>query len=346
MVAPPVISLPILGDTESRPNFARGPRDLSALKLLRISVTDRCNLRCVYCMPEEGMDFGDRDDQLSPAEFEAVARAAVGLGVRHLKLTGGEPTIRRDILDIVERLAGLGADDLSLTTNALHLPRLAVPLRRAGIDRVTISVDSLQPDRYREITGGGRLELLLKGLDAAGSHFSSVKLNVVVIRGMNDEEVADLAALTLDRPWTVRFIEYMPLGDSAVSRRFPEAALVSSEEVISRISAVHGPLEPVERSSEVGVGPAEVFRLPGSQGRVGFIHAMSQPFCETCNRLRLTASGELRACLFDGGGVSLIDALRPQPDEAALRKAFASCIAMKPVVHAGRGNRAMSQLGG
>lgn len=292
------------------------------------------------------MDFGDRDEQLASADFEAVARVAVGLGVRHLKLTGGEPTVRKDILDIVERLAGLGADDLSLTTNALHLPRLAGPLHRAGVDRVTISVDSLRPDRYREITGGGRLDLLLRGLDAAEHHFSSVKLNVVVIRGMNDGEVADLAGLTLDRPWTVRFIEYMPLGDSAVSRRYPEAALVSSAEVIRRISAVHGALEPVDRSTEVGVGPAEVFRLPGARGRVGFIHAMSQPFCETCNRLRLTASGELRACLFDGGEVSLVDALRPEPDEESLRKAFATCISMKPDVHSARGNRAMSQLGG
>ncbi|MCH2162209.1 MAG: GTP 3',8-cyclase MoaA [Phycisphaerales bacterium] len=346
MVAPRVIPLPVLGSTSARPVFARGPRDLASLKLLRISVTDRCNLRCVYCMPEEGVAFGAREQHLSPAEIEAVARTAVDLGVRHLKLTGGEPTIRRDILEIVERLASLGAEDLSLTTNALQLPRLAAPLRAAGVDRVTISVDSLRPERYREITGGGRLDLLQRGLDAAATHFPNVKINAVVIRGMNDDEVAELAALTLAHDWTVRFIEYMPLGDSTLLRTSPEAALVTAGEMVRSIEAMHGPLEPVARATEAGVGPAEVFRLQGAQGRVGFIHAMSRPFCETCNRLRLTAEGELRACLFDGGEVSLLDALRPVADPDRLRNAFVTCLAMKPEVHGRRGMRAMSQLGG
>ena len=346
MVAPKVIPLPVLGPAAVRPAFARGPRDLESLKLLRISVTDRCNLRCLYCMPEEGLDFDDRQDHLTPEEFEAVARVAVDLGVRHLKLTGGEPTIRRDILDIVERLAGLGVEDLSLTTNALQLPRLAAPLRAAGVDRLTISVDSLQPERYQRITGGGRFDLLRRGLDAATEHFNRIKLNVVVIRGVNDDEVADFAGLTHANDWTVRFIEYMPLGDSTIVRSSSKAPLFTAEEMVHAIESVHGRLAPVARDSEAGVGPAEIFRLPGAIGRVGFIHAMSRPFCDTCNRLRLTAKGELRACLFDGGEVSLMDALRPTPDATRLRRAFGTCIAMKPEVHGAVGTRAMSQLGG
>jgi cyclic pyranopterin phosphate synthase len=296
-------------------------------------------------MPEEGMDFQDRSEQLKPSEIEAVAATAVELGVRHLKLTGGEPTVRRDLLEIVERLAKLEIDDLSLTTNGLQLPRLAEPLRQAGVDRVTISVDSLKPERYRHITRGGSFDVFHRGLEAADSHFETVKLNVVVLRGVNDDEVADFAALTYDHDWTVRFIEYMPLGEIDLAEQPIENTVVTSDQIAAQISAVHGPLTKVERTKEAGVGPAEVYSLAGARGRIGFIHAMSRPFCESCNRLRLTARGELRSCLFDGGEISLLDALRPI-DPSSLRMAFAECLAMKPLVHSGRGNRAMSQLGG
>lgn len=346
MVAPHSIQLPVLADGNVRPSYAQGPRDLASLRMLRLSVTDRCNLRCAYCMPEEGVEFEDRKLHLSPAEFEAVARVAAGIGVRHFKLTGGEPTIRRDILEIVERLAALGGEDLSMTTNGLKLVRMGDALRMAGLDRVTVSLDSLQPGRYRSITGGGRLDLALAGLDHATRVFDHVKVNVVVMRGVNDDEVAAFAALTLTQPWTIRFIEYMPLGDSAICRASPLETMVSMEETVSRIAAVHGPLQTVDRSDEVGVGPADVFKLDGAIGRVGFIHAMSSPFCATCNRLRLTARGELRSCLFDGGEVPLIDLLRPRPDVAALERAFAACVVLKPDVHSARGDRAMSQIGG
>ncbi|MCA9290793.1 MAG: GTP 3',8-cyclase MoaA [Phycisphaerales bacterium] len=343
------VALPILDTAPQRPVFAQGPRDLASVRLLRISVTDRCNLRCIYCMPEGGVEFSDKDELLQPADFEAIARVAVGFGVTHLKLTGGEPTIRRDIIDIAERLAALRPEDLSLTTNGLQLPRLAGPLRDAGVDRLTLSIDSLRPDRYERITGGGRLDLFWRGVDAAtDAGFERLKFNVVVINGVNDDEVADFAALTRDHPWTVRFIEYMPLGESQLVRpgADPSAAIVDNAVIHRRIEAVHGPLAPVERATEVGVGPANVFRLPDARGRVGFISAMSAPFCATCNRLRLTATGELRSCLFDGGEVSMLPTLRPAPDPEFIARRFAECVVLKPDTHSFRGNRAMSQLGG
>ena len=342
------LALPILENAPQRPTYAQGPRSLSSVKLLRISVTDRCNLRCVYCMPADGVEFHEKDDLLGPADFEAVARAAMRIGVTHLKITGGEPTIRRDILDIAGRLAALAPEDLSMTTNGMQLQRLARPLRQAGVMRLTVSCDSLREDRFQRITSGGRLEQFWRGIDAAiDAGFEKLKINVVVMAGINDEEVADFAALTLQRPWTVRFIEYMPLGDSVMTLGGrAEDHIVANDMVKGCIEDRFGPLTPVNRDQEPGVGPASVFRIDGAKGRLGFISAMSRPFCERCNRLRLTAMGELRSCLFDGGEVSVIPALRPVPDDDAIIDLLARCVALKPEVHSSRGNRAMSQLGG
>ena len=340
------MSLPVLDTGPVRPNYARGPRSLEQLKMLRISVTDRCNLRCVYCMPEDGMIFDDRADHLSPEAIEEVVKVAIDLGVTHIKLTGGEPTIRKDLTEIVERISNLGIHDLSMTTNGLQLPRLAPALRDAGLQRVTISLDSLCKDRYRAITRGGNIEKLWQGVHAAEEYFSRLKFNVVVIRGMNEDEVENFAALTIEHDWTIRFIEYMPLGDSAFTAQGVSDPLVTAVETKERIQRSLGTLIPENRRQEAGVGPAEVFSLPDAKGRIGFIHAMSQPFCEQCNRLRLTARGELRSCLFDGGEIELAHALVPQPNPAAIHDAFAACILMKPEVHSQRGNRAMSQLGG
>jgi cyclic pyranopterin phosphate synthase len=300
-------------------------------------------------MPEEGVSFYQKADLLGPADLEAVASVALGLGVSHLKITGGEPTIRTDIIEIASRLAALEPRDLSLTTNGLHLHRLALPLRAAGVHRLTLSLDSLRPDRYQRITGGGRLDLFWQGVDAAiGAGFTALKINVVVMRGVNDDEVAALAAMSIEHPWTVRFIEYMPLGDSRLTAPGvdPDDAIVDNQVVRQRIEEAHGPLAPVERRLEAGVGPASVFHLPGARGRIGFISAMSRPFCETCNRLRLTSRGELRSCLFDGGEVDLLPALRPRRDREQLARLFGECVVLKPQVHSSRGNRAMSQLGG
>jgi cyclic pyranopterin phosphate synthase len=353
---PATLALPVLDTQPIRPDFARGPRSLQAVQLLRISVTDRCNLRCVYCMPEEGVGFSHQDDLLSARDFVAVAQAAAEVGVKHFKITGGEPTVRSDVLSIVKGIAALAPGDLSMTTNGLTLHRQATALRDAGLHRLTVSWDSMRPDRLARITGyrgpaveqTGRhlLDQLRRGLDAAvAAGFHRLKLNVVVMGGINDDEVTDFARLTLDHPWTVRFIEYMPLGNS----RLVDAAslyMVDNDQILARIGADLGDPEPVSRKEEVGVGPADVYRLPGAPGRIGFISAMSRPFCETCNRLRLTARGELRACLFDGGEVDLMPALRPTVDRRRITSLMANCVALKPETHSMRGNRAMSQLGG
>ncbi len=351
-MAPMILPLPILGTEPVRPSFAQGPRSLSAVKLLRISVTDRCNVRCLYCMPEEGVGFAPKRQLLSPQEFVAVARSAAAVGVDHFKITGGEPTVRSDLLAIAAGLAALNPGDLSLTTNGLRLAHLAHDLRHAGIDRLTISWDSMHPDRLARITRGGattiedgrqRLDALHRGIDAAmDAGFERLKFNVVVIGGINDDEVAQFARLTLDHPWTVRFIEYMPLGDSSLTSD-AELYTVDNAIVRTQIEQELGELAPIVRATESGVGPAQVFSLPGARGRVGFISAMSQPFCETCNRLRLTATGELRSCLFDGGEVDVRFAL---DDQQRVIELMRHCVAMKPDVHTGHGNRAMSQIGG
>ncbi|MEX0776944.1 MAG: GTP 3',8-cyclase MoaA [Phycisphaeraceae bacterium] len=344
------VALPIFDTQPQRPAFAQGPRSLAAVKLLRISVTDRCNLRCVYCMPEEGVTFEPQDDLLSADQLIAVAAAARQAGVTHFKITGGEPTIRPDVVDIVRGIAALDPVDLSMTTNGMLLDRLAPALRDAGLDRLTISWDSMQPARFSRIVGGrmgsDALDRLRRGIDAAvDAGFVRLKINVVVMAGINDDEVANFARLTLARPWTVRFIEYMPLGES---RLLDEAAerLVDNAVIRRCIAAELGELVPVSRGSEAGVGPAEVYCLAGAAGRLGFISAMSRPFCETCNRLRLTATGELRSCLFDGGEVSVLPALDPSPRLGELIDMMRRCVSLKPEVHSQHGNRAMSQLGG
>ncbi len=359
------LALPILDIAPQRPAFAQGPRSLAAVKLLRISVTDRCNLRCVYCMPADGVAFEDRDDLLEAADFIAVARAARSVGVDHFKVTGGEPTVRADVVGIVAGLAALKPRDLSLTTNGLLLERLAQPLRDAGLDRITLSWDSMIPARFEQITRGdkvrgagseaasgvgdgshGSYARFQRGLEAAlSAGFDHLKINVVVMGGINDDEVAHFARLTLDHPWTIRFIEYMPLGDSVLTEE-PAGHQVDNAIVRERIEDELGPLSAVERDSEAGVGPASVFTLARAKGRIGFISAMSQPFCETCNRLRLTSTGELRSCLFDGGEVSVLPALRPRIDERRIIDMMRQCVAMKPNTHSERGNRAMSQMGG
>lgn len=343
-----MISLPVLDTSPQRPVYAQGPRHLSSVRLLRISVTDRCNLRCIYCMPDEGVEWmAPQKDLLTADDIEAVVSAAVHIGIRHVKLTGGEPTIRSDIVEIAQRLTRLGIGDLSLTTNALRLDRLARPLRLAGVDRLTVSCDSLRADRYETITHGGDIEQFWRGVRAAHEvGFTRLKVNVVVMRGINDDEVADFALLATEYPWSIRFIEYMPLGDSVLTGIDPNQPTIGNEEIKERIAERVGPLTSVERHREVGVGPASVFTFEGARGRVGFISAMSQPFCETCNRLRLTAIGQLRSCLFDGGEVDLIPALRPTPDPEHIVRLFGECVALRPETHSHRGNRAMSQIGG
>lgn len=344
MAARLAIPLPVLDDGPQRPVHAQGPRSLSAVRMLRISLTDRCNLRCRYCMPEEGVSFVPKEHLLDVDSIVEIAGVAHGFGVRHFKLTGGEPTLRSDLSEVVKGLRALPGVDISMTTNGIHLPRLVRPLHDAGLNRLTISIDSLRPDRYREITGGGRLERVIEGFEAAASVFGPPKLNVVAMRGVNDDEFLDFARFAIRHDSTVRFIEFMPLGESTLADVDPSTVLVTAEEMIEVLSVTLGRLEPLEFGADPGVGPARLFACPGGRGRIGFIHAMSRPFCETCNRLRLTATGTLRSCLFDGGEVELAPLLGS--GDEVIRDAFARCTAFKPEVHRGRGERAMSSIGG
>ena len=370
----PVIELP--SRATPRAGADTGPRSIGAVRMLRISLTDRCNFRCVYCMPAGGVEWLPGRDLLSDAEILDVVRAAAREhGVRRFKLTGGEPTLRPGLVELVRALrAGGDVDDLSLTTNGALLEKLAAPLRDAGLDRVTVSIDSLRHDRFRQITRSGDLDAVLRGLDrAAAAGFHAVKVNCVVMRGVNDDEVVDFARLTLSRRVTVRFIEYMPLGDAAVlsagaaapapddSETGPAGGcgaqdrgdvFVDEGEIRRAVEGHLGPLVPVDRTLETGVGPAVVYRLGRGHppGRVGFISAMSAPFCSTCNRLRLTATGVLRSCLFEGGEVDLKPILRGTADagrrQRLLGRAMVDCVRLKPEVHGQRGSEQMSRIGG
>jgi GTP 3',8-cyclase len=391
--------LPLL---ETRPTtpapaaaFDTGPRSIAAVRVLRISVTDRCNFRCVYCMPEEGVRWLPREDILTFEEIGDVVRAAIQVhGIRRFKLTGGEPTVRHGIVDLVRMLRGIeGIEDLSLTTNGMLMEDLAGPLKESGLDRVTVSIDSLRPQRFHRITRTGDLAAVMRGLDRCEDvGLRHLKVNCVTMRGTNDDEFADFARLTRGRALTVRFIEYMPLGDAALlhgvsgSPMSPpedkkhglvahatgtiddseigpaggcgaqdrgQDAFISEIEVRKKIEAELGPLVPVDRASEAGVGPAVPYRLArGSpRGRIGFISAMSAPFCATCNRLRLTATGVLRSCLFEGGEVDVRPVLRQPSPRAesrrdALAQAMTDCVRLKPEVHSYHGNEQMSRIGG
>src|SRR5687768_3748016 len=292
----PLLQLP--SPTQPASHFDTGPRSIGAVKVLRISVTDRCNFRCVYCMPEDGVRWLPKDDILSFEEIADVVRAAIEVhGIRRFKLTGGEPTIRHNIVELVHLLRRIdGIEDLSLTTNGMLLEDLAGPLHRAGLDRVTVSIDSLRPDRFKRITRTGDLATVLRGLDRCEEvGLGGLKVNCVTMRGTNDDEFADFARLSIDRALTVRFIEYMPLGDAALMHttttphRVDESeigpaggcgaqdrgqdAFIAEPEVRDAIERELGPLVPVERLTEPGVGPANVYRLAQGNplGRIGFI---------------------------------------------------------------------------
>jgi GTP 3',8-cyclase len=370
----PGLRLEVLPARPQPPHFDSGPRSIGAVRMLRISVTDRCNFRCLYCMPADGVPWLPREDILSFEEIEQVVRASIELhGIRRFKLTGGEPTVRHGIVDLVSRLSRIdGVDDLSMTTNGMLLTDLARPLKQAGLDRITISLDSLQPERFRRITRTGDLDAVLRGLNVVeDAGFTGTKINCVAMRGTNDDEAADFAKLSIHRPLTVRFIEYMPLGDAEILRAAPKRAVaqeergpaggcgaqdrgdafISEQEIRDRIESALGPLVPADRSTEPGVGPANVYQASGTpRGRIGFISAMSHPFCSDCNRLRLTASGVLRSCLFEGGEVDvrhvLRDASNTDDRPKRIADAMEQCVRLKPEVHSGRGREQMSRIGG
>ena len=318
------------------------------IEYLRISVTDKCNLRCVYCMPEEGLPWLRRAELLSYEEIGKVVRTMAGLGLRRVRITGGEPLVRRDLPALVRILRGVpGIDDIALSTNAVLLAEHAEALRSAGLDRVNVSLDSLIPERIDAISRRpGSARAILDGIGAAErAGFFPIKINCVVMRGRNDDEVEAFAAITRERPWHVRFIEVMPTGDNlGVSRD----EYVSSGETLGRVERI-GDLHPVQGPH--GNGPASYYAFDGAAGTVGVISPMSHNYCGTCNRMRLTADGQLRPCLFGDLHTGLREPLRRGE---ALEPLIRHTLRIKPERHwlvpgsdeGSGGLRALSQVGG
>lgn len=314
---------------------------------LRISLTDRCNFRCLYCMPATGMVFQPRDEILTDEELLRVVHLCTKLGFRKLRLTGGEPTIRPHLVELVREMKRLpGVDEISMTTNGLLLGRMADDLRAAGLDRVNVSIDTLDPVKFKMMTRGGRLDLVLQGIEAAAqAGMAPIKLNAVVVRGHNDHEVADLAALTIDRDWEVRFLEIMPMEGVGVVY---DEGLVTSEETQSELEKHFGTLVAVDTDPS---DPARLWRIPGARGKVGFISPISAPFCASCNRVRLTADGKLRLCLLRNDEVDFREPLRAGATDEQLEELLLGGIWRKPWGHGvaegdRQTGRGMSQIGG
>ena len=319
--------------------FGRVHRDL------RISVTDRCNFRCGYCMPAEGLRWLPRDDLLTFEEIERVARLLVErYGVGGIRLTGGEPTVRAQLPVLVGMLARLGVD-LALTTNGVSLPLLAGDLRSAGLGRINVSCDSLRPDRFAEITRRPELDRVLAGIDAAvAAGFDPVKVNCVVMRGVNDDEIGDFVAYGRDRGVEVRFIEFMPLDADGA---WTSETVVPTEEILARIDEVC-PVEPVGRTS----APATRYRFRDGRGSVGIVASVSDSFCSSCDRVRLTADGQFRNCLFATTETDLRALLRSGAGDDEIAAAVEASVSSKWAghqinqVHFIRPRRSMSQIGG
>ncbi len=314
---------------------------------LRISLTDRCNFRCLYCMPASGMQFQPRDEILTDHELIRLVGIFAGQGVTKIRLTGGEPTIRPHLTDLIRAFKSFpGIREMAMTTNALLLANKAQDYKDAGLDRVNVSIDTLDPARFRFMTRGGRLDLVWQGIEAADRvGLGPIKLNSVVVRDHNQNDVLELARLTLTRPWQVRFLEIMPMEGVGM---IYEEGLVTSAETLSDLESEFGPLEQLpSRDSD----PARVWRIPGAAGTIGFISPMSEPFCETCNRVRLTADGNLRLCLLHGDEVNLRDPMRQGASDTELADLIRQGVWAKPWGHAAweehiRTIRGMSQIGG
>lgn len=302
------------------------------INYMRISVTDRCNLRCVYCMPLTGVKLGPHSEYLTYEELLRVVKAAVSLGIDRIRVTGGEPLVRKGIVSFLSQLKPLGVTDLALSTNGLLFPKMARDLKAAGVDRLNLSLDTLRQDRFTRIARleGGPAQVLEAMETALALGMEPVKLNMVVIRGWNDDEIADMARLTLDRPVHVRYIEVMPFSEAY---QFTWENLVPAAEMRERLMDAFGDLEPV-REGVKGNGPARYWRLPGAKGTVGFISAVTECFCADCNRIRLSADGKINPCLGHIHEVDLKPVIRdPGKTDEDLKNALADAILKKPREH-------------
>ncbi|HMK50218.1 MAG TPA: GTP 3',8-cyclase MoaA [Thermodesulfovibrionales bacterium] len=295
---------------------------------MRVSITDRCNLRCIYCMPPEGLRPIRHKEILRYEEILRVARVAVKVGVRRIRITGGEPLVRRDVSHLIAQLSAIeDLQDLSLTTNGILLEDHAEELARAGLSRVNVSLDSLRPERYREITRGGDLGAVLRGIDAARkAGLEPIKINMVPVRGINDDEIADFSRLTLELPYQIRFIEFMPFGSREL---WSPERFISSDEMRSLVEKI-APLQPAGHDRE---GPARYFKLEGAAGMLGFISPLSNHFCAECSRLRLTADGKLRPCLFSETEIDLKPALRSGAGDSEIERMIKLSAEIKPKGH-------------
>jgi len=314
---------------------------------LRISLTDHCNLRCVYCMPED-MTFRPNAEMLQDDEILLLVRLFADLGFDKIRLTGGEPTVRNHIVDLVRDIAAVpGIRSLSMTTNGVLLGKLAQPLKNAGLQRVNISLDTLDSARFKAITRWGSFDQVWEGIQASeAAGLTPVKLNAVVVRGFNDQDIASMAALTLNHPWQVRFIEMMPFGGAT---ELQTHQVVTAEEMRSRIQKELGPLTPGNGGKLDG--EAQIFHLPNARGELGFISSVTAPFCTGCSRVRLTSDGKLRLCLLRDNEVDLLTPLRKGATLAELRNLVIDGIWAKPWGHGlAEGkfatNRVMSEIGG
>jgi GTP 3',8-cyclase len=318
------------------------------INYLRLSITDRCNLRCIYCMPEEGFGFIPHDEILTYEEMLHIVRLCALQGIRKVRLTGGEPLVRKGIISFIERLHRIdGLEEITLTTNGVLLKDFARPLLENGIRRINVSMDTLKPEKFRLITGRDCFNQVWEGIEEAEKvGLNPIKINIVAMKGMNDDEILDFARLTYKKPYHVRFIEIMPVGDK---NPWSDERFLSVENILRRIECI-GPLRPVNSKSLDG--PSSRYTLEGAKGEIGFIGALSNHFCKNCNRLRMTADGNLRGCLFSDHETKIKTPIRQGLGDSHLVDLIKNTIINKPINHGLNVNnprkcaRSMNSMGG
>ncbi|WP_010624626.1 GTP 3',8-cyclase MoaA [Companilactobacillus versmoldensis] len=293
---------------------------------LRLSITDRCNLRCVYCMPKEGLPFFPSDKVMSQDEIIEMVENFAEMGISKVRITGGEPLLRTDVVDIVRRIKNVdGVEDVSITTNGLFLGKLAKDLKEAGLDRLNISLDTFDPKRYKEITRGGNIQQVLDSISVAAKlHFKKIKLNTVLIKGQNDDEILEFLNYTKHNDVNVRFIEFMPIGNSMKTWKKEFVGLDNVFDICKQNGLEYTPIE------LKGNGPSDNYQIKGNEGSFGLIHPITAKFCENCNRLRITADGYVKACLYWNEEISIREAI---PDKKKFRQLIQRALDNKPLNH-------------